>query len=302
MPVQEALEYGLKLKGNMVKASTLQGYTYSITHFVNWLEEHHPHIKGINQVNKKVAQEFLNAILLSTSSRSRNNNRLNLSSIMQLLEDNDIMTVNPMKKIAVLKTKPNRNKTYTKEKQEEIFKYLEENDPILLLYIKFVSYNFLRPVEVNRLRVKDINLKSKTLEFEAKNKVFKTKLIPEILLNDLPDLSGMEPDNLLFTPEKLGGEWEASETNRRDHFSKRFKGVKDHFGLDGNYGLYSFRHTFITQLYRAMVKNSTPFAAKSALMEITGHTTMDALEKYLRDIDVALPKDYSHLLQTANDQ
>ena len=32
------------------------------------------------------------------------------------------------------------------------------------------------------------------------------------------------------------------------------------------------------------------------LMQITGHQTMEALEKYLREIDAALPEDYSHLL------
>jgi hypothetical protein len=32
-------------------------------------------------------------------------------------------------------------------------------------------------------------------------------------------------------------------------------------------------------------------------MQITGHQTMEALEKYLRDIDAALPEDYSHLLK-----
>ncbi|WP_158850425.1 hypothetical protein [Algibacter sp. L1A34] len=73
------------------------------------------------------------------------------------------------------------------------------------------------------------------------------------------------------------------ENNRRDHFSKRFKTVvKKHFKLDENHALYSFRHTFITKLYRALLENSSPHAAKSELMGITGHASMDALEKYLR--------------------
>ncbi|MEE9407349.1 MAG: hypothetical protein V3V28_04650 [Polaribacter sp.] len=36
--------------------------------------------------------------------------------------------------------------------------------------------------------------------------------------------------------------------------------------------------------------------AKSTLMPITGHQTMVALEKYLRDIDAELPEDYSNML------
>ena len=63
-----------------------------------------------------------------------------------------------------------------------------------------------------------------------------------------------------------------------------------------DYGLYSFRHTFITKLYRELRKELTPFEVKSRLMLITGHTTITALEKYLRDIDAELPEDYSDLI------
>ena len=108
----------------------------------------------------------------------------------------------------------------------------------------------------------------------------------------------MDRKLLLFTPEKIGGEWQANETNRRDHFSKRFKAVKDHFGLDINYGMYSFRHTFITKLYLELRKDYTQFEAKSRLMLITGHATMLALEQYLRGLDAELPADYSDLLKS----
>ena len=42
---------------------------------------------------------------------------------------------------------------------------------------------------------------------------------------------------------------------------------------------------------------SSPFEAKSKLMLITGHTSMSALEKYLRDIDAELPPDFSEMLK-----
>ena len=181
--------------------------------------------------------------------------------------------------------------------QQNIYSYLEKNDPILLLFIKFISYNFLRPVEVCRLKVGDLDISDKKLYVRAKNKAVKIKIIPEILISDLPDLSTMNTDHFLFTRSKIGGEWIATENNRRDHFSKRFKTiVKDHFKLGADYGLYSFRHTFITKLYRELRKSHTPFETKSILMNITGHSTMTALELYLRDIDAELPEDYSHLL------
>lgn len=118
-----------------------------------------------------------------------------------------------------------RDKTYSQEEQESIFEYLESHDKLLLLYIKFVSYNFLRPIEVCRLRVKDINTEKSSLQFRVKNKTLKTKIIPDILSKELPDLSKLNGDYLLFTPSRIGGEWQTKLNNRRDYFSKRFKSV-----------------------------------------------------------------------------
>ena len=54
-------------------------------------------------------------------------------------------------------------------------------------------------------------------------------------------------------------------------------------------------------VYRALIKTYAPFEAKSRLMLITGHTSMSALEKYLRDIDAELPSDYSEMLTRPNE-
>ncbi|WP_282123080.1 tyrosine-type recombinase/integrase [Algibacter mikhailovii] len=291
---QEAFEYALGLKTNVVVDRTLVDYKSRCNIFLIWASEHYKERDTIDKIDKKLVSEFLNHVQLTTSPRNRNNFRTCLSSIFQVLEDNEIVTKNFIKSIKPLKASPKRNKTYSEKQHQDIFEYLKEKDPLLLLFIKFVSYNYLRPIEVCRLRIKDIDVASKTLEFQAKNKVLKTKRIPDILIKELPDLSQKEGDMLLFTPEGIGGSWETLLDNRRGFFSARFnKVVKKPFGLDKNYGLYSFRHTFITKLYRSLVVDSSPHAAKSVLLQITGHSTMVALEKYLRDIDAELPKDYS---------
>lgn len=294
MSIIEALNYALELKVNVAGTRTLVDYKSRCDLFVKWMEENHKEILAIDGIDKKIMSSFLNHVQLKTSPRNRNNYRTCFSSLFQVLEDNEVMDKNFIKSIKPLKTNPERNKTYSEKQHQEIFKYLETEDPLLLLFIKFVSYNFLRPLEVCRLKVKDVNLETNTLEFRAKNKVLKTKLIPKILVEELPDLSQMDGELLLFTPNGIGGAWETVLDNRRGYFTNRFNTVvKKHFGLDSRYGLYSFRHTFITKLYRALVADSSPHAAKSSLMQITGHSTMTAVEKYLRDIDAELPADYS---------
>ena len=298
MPISEAFDYVLKLKKNQVKHRTLQDYGHKSKAFLLWLSENHPEIRTMDKLTKKILMDFLNHILMKSSARNRNNFRLALGTMLQTLEENELIGFNFIKNIKPLASVPKRNRTLTLEMENAIFSYLKKVDPILLLYIKFVAYNYLRPIEVSRLRVRDLNLKSRTISFQAKNSILKKKTIPQILLDVLPDLSKMNPDDLLFTPDKIGGTWKATETNRRNYFSKRFKEkVKEHFDLNEDYGLYSFRHTYITKLYRKLLKGSSPFEAKSRLMLITGHKSMSALEKYLRDIDAELAKDYSDLLK-----
>jgi len=300
--IKEAFDFGLKLKEKLISDKTRIGYESRIDIFLKWLKTNYPALKTIDELNKKHVSGFLNHILDKTTSRNRNNYRADLASIMQVLADNDIVLHNFIRKIPVLKSTPERHKTYTQEIQEAIFKQLEDKDPRLLLYIKFIAYSFLRPVEVCRLKIKDINLKEKTIQFKAKNSPLKTKIIPQILFDELPDLSECEGDDYLFTPTQIGGVWNTDETNKRDYFSKRFKKVvKDPFKLGTDYGLYSFRHTYITMVYRALIKTYAPFEAKSRLMLITGHTSMSALEKYLRDIDAELPSDYSEMLTRPNE-
>ena len=298
LTIKQAFDFALDLKEKEVSDQTIRDYRRKIYLFINSMNENYPNKKYIREVSRKDLVDYLNGIVLKTSARNRNNYRTELGSIFQVLKNNELVDENYLQSIPVLKSKPERNKTYTLKQQQSIFEYLQKEDQLLLLFIKFVSYSFIRPIEVCRLKVKDINVDTKTVQFKAKNSPLKTKIIPSILFDALPDLGKMDKESFLFTPDKIGAFWDANETNRRDHFSKRFRRVvKDHFKLNKDYGIYSFRHTFISKLYRKLRENSAPFEAKSNLMLITGHSSMSSLEKYLREIDAELPEDYSNLFK-----
>lgn len=298
LSIPQAVKLVLDFKEKTLKESSFKDFKSRINQFKNWLLDNGYQNRYISAVNKKAVIEYLNFVTLKSSAQNRNNTRSNLSIFFQKLEDDEIIPVNFISKINVIKTRPERNKSYTSVQENDIFELLKEIDKELLLFIQFISYNFLRPIEVCRLKIKDIDLVDNRIYVRAKNAPVKTKIIPSAIYELLPDLSKFEKEAYLFTADGFGKSWETDETNKRDYFSKRFKKVvKKPFGLGKDYGLYSFRHTFITKLYNELLNDSTPFEAKSKLMLITGHTTMSALEKYLRDIDAVLPDDYSHLIK-----
>ena len=297
--IEKALELGLENAQATMKETSFKDYKYRLLNFQKWLYENGFKGRVFSVITKRTVLNFLNSVLQRTSPKNRNNFRASLSILFTFLEENEYITDNFVSKIPVLKAKPERNKTYTQAQEEELFKYLETHDKQLLLMIKFVSYNFLRPIEVCRLRVKDINFEERQLVVDAKNQLQKTKIIPELLFKEIAHIKGANPDYYLFAPQGVGS-WDTTEMNKRDYWSKRFKKVKEVFGMGSEYGIYSFRHTFITKLYRELRKTLTPYETKSQLMLITGHTTFTALDKYLRDIDAELPADYSALILQAS--
>lgn len=295
--ISEALEMALSIKKRTLSESSFIKFKSRANRFGQWVVQRFGEDHNVALLDKKMVLEYLNEVLQRTSARNRNNARADLSSLFQTLEDNDIVARNVVKGIPQLRTQPKRNKTYTPDLLKRVETHIREKDPLMLLFVRFVSYCFLRPIEVCRLRVRDIDVKDKKLYLRTKTKLEKTKIIPDILLEELPDISKMDSEYFLFTPEGIGGAWDIAEENKRGYFTKRFKGVKEELGLGKEYGLYSFRHTYITQLYRKLAEGNPSFVAKSKLLPITGHSTMDALEKYLRDIDAELPDDYSHLFE-----
>lgn len=291
-----ALDYALELKKNIVSVASFTDYKSRTEQFKKFLKNRGLHQLPIEKITKKDIMEFLNSVLMRSSARNRNNTLSVLGAIFSSLEENDLISVNPTAKIKKLNAQPQRNKTYSAEQQEKIFSLMNEKDPDLFLFVKFVSYNFLRPIEVCRLQVKDINFEESLLSVRAKNKLVKTKIIPQILMNDIQHFRNQPPDYYLFTPNGLG-KWTTTEPNKRDYWSKRFKEIKDLLKLGKDYGLYSFRHTFITKLYRQLRQQFGQLETYDRLMLITGHTTLTALKQYLRDIDAELPNDYSQFLK-----
>ncbi|SHI46867.1 tyrosine-type recombinase/integrase [Flavobacterium haoranii] len=293
--IKEAFEFALNIKKSTLAETSFKGLEGRILRFEKWLEENGFKNRLITSVNKKVVITYLNEVLIATSAKNRNNTRADISTIFSTLEQNEIIPLNFVQKIPVLKSTPEKNKSYSSTEESKIFDYLDKNNKLLSLYVKFISYNFLRPVEVNRIKIGDIDLNDKILKIKTKTG-FKLKRIPQVLIDELPDISNYPNDAFLFGRKDFGQYWDANETSRRNDYSDYFLEIKKKFGLGKDYGLYSFRHTFITKLYNTFIKEMTPEEAESNIMAITGHTSKTALRKYLREINAYIPEDYSKYL------
>ncbi len=295
--IKDALKKAHDHSNLTVSKVTSNDYFYAKEQFLKFIGSTNQ-LKDIKEVNKTTILKFLNQKLEKTSARTRNNYKSSLSALFTVLENKlNLIERNFIKDISNEKTKVKTDRTFTKTELKNIVDWLKYTDPYLLTYIRFIAYNFLRPVEVNRLKVKDINLEESLIYFQAKNKPLKIKRIPSIFIEDIKSLNLhlYNKDYFLFTPKNEPADWNSSDNSRRDTFSKRFKIVKNKFNLGSQYGLYSFRHSFITNLFRYLrsVEKKSYSEAIEVMQPITGHETRVALERYIHQIDADIPEDWS---------
>lgn len=98
MTIREALNFGLARKTKLISETTRRGYENKIKNIIKWLDTDRPDLVYITKLDKKMFITFLNGVLDRTSVRNNNNFRTDLSSIVQVFVDNDIIGQNFIKK------------------------------------------------------------------------------------------------------------------------------------------------------------------------------------------------------------
>ena len=123
LSIKEATDFVLRMKSKTLAKNIYKNYENRIRKFTSLFNEKIP----ISKIDKKAINDYLNDTLLKNSARTRNNHRTDLSTFFQTLEDNDIISNNFVKKIPVLKTKAEKNKTYTPTQEKDIFDYCKSS-------------------------------------------------------------------------------------------------------------------------------------------------------------------------------
>lgn len=294
----QAFEKALRIRENTMSAKSYKGFLFFISGFEKYLRKNGLWNKPVELVKKKVVVSFLNHKMQTSTKATRNTYKANLSSLFTAMEDLELIDRNFIKNIPNEKVKPKAHKTYTREQVEKIFNYLETNDPTLLFYIKFFSYCVIRPVEANRIKVKDVNLKDRFFYLDDGKKIRnKEKSIPKLLLEEFPALELLDGEMYLFGQTGFPAFWDADELQRRNTYTRRFRKVKKHFGLPMEFTMFGFRPTIISFMFNRLLKETNSLEkALEETQKITEHRTRESLLKYLREINALKREDYSRLL------
>jgi len=306
MSLEKAMDYALQLRSVNKKESTIADYSVRLGFFKSWAKKQGYLYLPIHKFDLYMFYQYYDFLLLEyktdkkkpLSNASIENHKRLLSSLFTQLKNKRIIDHNFIKDIPKLDIDPQQNTPFTNKEIKRIKIYLEEHDPYLLKFISFITSCLLRPREILRLQIKDLNVIDFVLKVETKTEILSiVKIVDKIKpIVESMQLEKYPLDFYVFTPNDQPGNWDSKLNSKVGYIAKRFAKVKEALGFGPEYGLYSFRHSSIGNIQENLEKlGYSEIEILHKIMPITRHKTEKTVRIYLRNLKRFSPKDHSDL-------
>ncbi|GEM_PF-962973 len=192
------------------------------------------------------------------SSRYRNNLIEDLSTLFKDLVEREYLVKNPAAPLPDLPVQASRrNLAFTPVQREELEQYLQKHDGKLYAFTRFIYQSFLRPIELTRLQVRDIDFEqNRIICHSSVAKGGSKKQYTEYIALTNSMLALLENMNLGKYPGThylFGYDLEPSRLPEvRNRISARHQKALIGAGLyNGELTMYSWKHTGVVNAWKA---------------------------------------------------
>lgn len=144
-----------------MKAKTSYGYKNYLEIFLSWNAKRAFPAVYCYQVDTAFISDFLDYVFIDreASARTRNNYRTWLSTMCAFFMEKGYLKDNPTDRIRTITEDDKIRDALTLQEMSQLQAYLREKNPYFLLACMMEYYTFIRPIELTKIRLKDIHLK-----------------------------------------------------------------------------------------------------------------------------------------------
>lgn len=286
----EVLEKYLAEKSPSLRAATLKSYKSFITMLTRWIEKSKKGIKAY-QFTKEVALEYLEYSTQQNnwSARTYNNNVKQGRAVFSWAVKKCYCKVNPFEAIDTLRAVKKTRTIIPVDAQQAIDKWFAANHPEMCIVMRMVYTSLLRPVEISRVQVNQIDFQNhcihmpgdKTKNWEARD----ARLDHELEIMLAKHINGAMSTDYIFSY----GKWTCGDKPMDpNHFTKAWErmraGLVDSKGkriIPSEYQLYSLRDTSINGMIKGGVDDLS-------VMQAAGHHDLKMTLIYANHADPTL--------------
>lgn len=279
MKLSEAVKTYLDYKLPKLKKKT--DYTSVFNQmFMPYMDECHPNIL-LSNVTKPILIAWLDHMQRHREwmPRTYNQKKSFVYNFFEYFTMREVLDNNPMKGIP--QQKPGQEAKFLPfqyHETEYLRREMERQDPELLLYTQFIYYCFLRPNEVRRLKLSDIDIHNKKIRVRkeiSKNSKTQYVQIPSALVDAILKSGRMNsPAHFYF----FGKDKKPNDKHYGyNTMSKRNRLFLNKKGYSIHHSLYSWKHTGCCALYR-LTKDLKLVSTQCR------HYSTQVTDLYLRDL------------------
>jgi len=257
--VDDAIKIAVNIKQHRTdRTKSLTTYSSIANIFVAWLTNMHLINIDVKQIDRKVAMSFLDYAIeeRKISAKTHNNYISILRNLFNVILDRELIEINPFSKIPELKeTETTRKALSTYERNLIIKEIRNRGDVWLEIAVLFIYYTLLRPIELRRMRFKDVDFQKGIIILsgdQTKNRKNAGITMPETMIERLMELDfhKWEPNLLIFGQySKPHPDIAIGEHTLNNRHRNILRDLADQFGFDyTGISLYSWKDTGATDL------------------------------------------------------
>ena len=278
-PINKAIEAYIADKSRDLRKASMVSYISVAKIFVEWLTTQNIHEMASHLLNQRTCQRFMDEL------RDRpkfNNNTYNTylkkyRACFAWMVDRGYCKENPFEKIKTLKKQEKIRQLIPVDAREIVINHVRTSKhPNYEIVMHLIFTSLIRPSEIERLQVRDVDLKNKCIHIPA-NKA-KTHKDRDAALSDtciallIPLLS---KPGILPTWYLINSNYECGpEPCYHGMFKKHWMKIRKDCGLPDEMQLYSLKDSGITEMLEAGV-------SINQVKEAAGHSDISTTNKYI---------------------
>ncbi|QXE01729.1 tyrosine-type recombinase/integrase [Terribacillus sp. DMT04] len=298
--IEESFQSFLSLKKSLgVRKRTVSDYHHLMDYFLSWLNENHPEIEMIHEINTAIIREYL--LYLREERYNDRTKSVGLSpftinvrirflkTFFNALYKEEVINNNPTRNIQLMKVDEDGLTPLTDEEVNKLIsvpdeQYYAQFRDLVMMYLMLDTG--MRINEVCELENRDIDFKTRAIILPAtKNKNRKPRILPlsnqvvKLLLELVAENKANFDTEYVFV-SNIGTRYNPNS------FRKRLNNYKDLAGITKRVSPHVFRHMFC----RNYIMNGGDIFT---LQRIVGHADISTTRKYIQLDDKAIRQQHT---------
>ncbi|WP_448528926.1 tyrosine-type recombinase/integrase [Raineya sp.] len=266
--------YEIRKRENAENSATREkSYIKKLTEF---LGEHNLQDIKLKDIQTTHIVKFLDWVKAKGNSNITRNNYLTwLKAIFNIMVIRNYIDESPIKNIKKLREEQTKSIALSPEHLKIIMSEIKQIDTETYLFCLFVFYTFIRPIELRRLKVGQVNLQSQKIVIygnQSKNKKTEYVMLPDPLKKELQETKFLERN----TEEMLFSDKTPIQYSR-NKYSILFSEIVRKNNLPKDYSLYCLKHTGVVEYYKKG-------CGIKFIKEQCRHSSLEQTDKYLKSL------------------